>query len=178
VHKNSFRQKFIGVHGIFFIFVAHTKLMIHKFYNLKEPIKMKINLKLLALSVALMFMFAFSCKKDSDTTVTNHTINIISQNSNNPVQFTYLIITPTDGSSAPIRNDFVLNPGNTLTIKVKLPGTGSYKIEVGGPSQTILWASIMMDSNNGTTEIDLIKSTYYCTNSRCSSILPTSCDPY
>lgn len=123
-------------------------------------------------------MFTFSCKKDSDpTSNTNHTITIYSQNANNPVQFTYLIITPTDGSSAAIRNDFVLNPGNTLSIKVNLTNTNSYKIDVGGPTQIISWASIVMDSNNGTTNIDLIKTQNYCLNSRCSSILPTSCDP-
>jgi hypothetical protein len=139
---------------------------------------MKTTLKLLSVSIVLMFLLNFSCEKENNTTSkTNHTVIIYSQPANNPVQFGYLKITPTDAGSATIRNDFVLNPGNTLSIKVTLPKTGSYKIEVGGPSQTILWASIMMDSNNGTTNIDLVKTQNYCLNSRCSSILATSCNP-
>ena len=139
---------------------------------------MKTKLKLLALSIMLTSIFTSSCEKDSNaTSESNHTITIFSQDANNPVQFSYLTITPTDNSSDAIQKDFVLNPGNTLSLKVKLHKTSTYLIEVGGPSQTILWASIMMDSNNGTTKVDLIKTQNYCLNSRCSSILATSCNP-
>jgi len=127
-----------------------------------------------------------SCNKDTDdtpalTATTNHTVTINSNPMGDPVQFTSLKITPVDNSSPSVISNFVLNPNTEISVKINLPKTTSYKIEVISPSGiNVFWNSIAMDANNGNTIIHLGSIgqsgyTDYCANSQCCFFPPDGC---
>jgi hypothetical protein len=139
-----------------------------------------LDLIMLSMLMLAFSVFSISCEKDNKD-MANHTIAINSTTNGLPLQFISLILTPVDGSSAPVTFNFVLNPGASKSVEAILPKTTAYKIEIVSATATIVtWNSVIMDSDNGTTSIYLCSVgtanyTDYCPNSRCNSVPPDGC---
>jgi hypothetical protein len=116
------------------------------------------------LTSLLIVISLTGCKKDTVSApveTDNHTISIINGGSNTstvtPKQFTYMVVTPTDLSSSPLTYSFVSNPNTTVPVKINIPKTGFYKLQIyvaqGG--QSIWWNSLAL-AVNGTTPVTLM----------------------
>lgn len=109
---------------------------------------MKTSLSII--TVITVCVLLLSCEKD-ETTKTN-TIIEISNDGNNTYnepdyQFTSLELTPTDNSSSTKSYSFVSTIHSKITISVKLPKNGSYKIKINANDNVgyLQWNSIAME---------------------------------
>lgn len=100
---------------------------------------------------------------DSAGASTNHTVTIANNGSNTTQlpseQFTYMVITPTDHSSAAISASFVSSPETTISVDITIPKTTTYRVEIftvqGGSS--LSWSSIAM-AVGGTTSCTISRN--------------------
>lgn len=113
------------------------------------------------LAFVMISVFSFSgC--GTNESKTNHTIIINNAGSNtiecSARQFTLITVEPTDSSSSELKYTFVSNPNTTISVGIKIPKTGFYKLTFslyeGGPS--IWWDSIALQTGSTT---DVVLST-------------------
>jgi hypothetical protein len=134
-----------------------------------------------ALSMFYVTLIALcsSCLKQ-DKSLINHSHNITISNGGSSsvrcgaLQFSSITVAPTDGSSPTVTYPFISNPRTYTTVRVSLPETTTYTLQVFTPSgNSMWWDSIEMETGGNSVIYIATTEQGFSATSNCNGISPS-----